>query len=240
MPAAQATSVLAKEIGRFDALADRWWDPAGPMRALHRINPARIGWIAERLGRLAPRPSNVQVLDVGCGGGLAAEALARRRFAVTGIDASAELITAAERHAAGKDLSLTYRVATAEALLAEGARYDAVLALEVVEHVADPGDFVRTLAGLTAPGGMLILSTLNRTARSFLAAKVGAEYLLRWLPLGTHDWRAFLAPAELAALVRGAGARVADLAGLSCDPLGGRWRISRDLSINYLLAAEAG
>jgi 2-polyprenyl-6-hydroxyphenyl methylase/3-demethylubiquinone-9 3-methyltransferase len=226
-------TVSPAEIARFDALAGRWWDPNGPMRPLHRMNPARVAWIAER----APAGDHVRLLDVGCGAGVAAEALGRRGFDVLGIDASAAAIEVAEAHAEGQNLPLAYRTGVAEDLLAEGVRFPLITALEVIEHVPDPPAFVTTLATLLTPGGRLFLSTLNRTPQSFLAAKVGAEYVLRWLPVGTHDWRRFVTPGELSSMLRAAGLRVTDVTGLVTDPLTGRWRASRDLSVNYLLAA---
>jgi 2-polyprenyl-6-hydroxyphenyl methylase/3-demethylubiquinone-9 3-methyltransferase len=229
-----------EEIRRFDALAARWWDPSGPMRPLHQMNPLRTGWIAERIERNHRRLHGLRLLDLGCGAGLAAEAFARKGCTVLGVDASGEAIRAAEAHAAGSGLGLSYRVGAAEDLVAEGQRFPVVTALEVVEHVPDPGAFVSTLAQLLEPRGLLFLSTLNRTPRSFLLAKLGAEYVLRWLPPGTHDWRKFVRPAELGALLLRAGCRVIDMQGMVLDPLTGRWRTSRDLAVNYIVAAEAG
>lgn len=234
-----AAGVSAGEIARFNALASRWWDKHGPMRPLHAMNPARIGWILSHTARRFPTPGGVRLLDVGCGAGIAAEALARHGFDVLGIDAAADVIEVARAHAGdtGRDhASPAYRVALAEDLLAEGLRFQVITALEVIEHVPDPRAFVRLLVGLLEPGGVLFLSTLNRTKRSFVVAKLGAEYVLRLLPVGTHDWRRFITPTELAALLRDAGARVTDTAGLSPGLSG--WRTTRDLGVNYLLTAE--
>jgi 2-polyprenyl-6-hydroxyphenyl methylase / 3-demethylubiquinone-9 3-methyltransferase len=230
--------VSQDEVARFDALAARWWDPDGPMRPLHRMNPSRIGWIADRVARRFPGRAGLRLLDLGCGAGLAAEALARRGFDVLGVDAAPDVIGAAADHARGQGLRLIYRVGTAEDLLAEGLRFPIVTALEVIEHVPDAMAFVRILAALIEPGGLLFLSTLNRTGRSFLVAKLGAEYLLRWLPVGTHDWRKFVTPTQLSEMLHQAGLRVADAAGLVPDPLRGGWRTGRDMAVNYILAAE--
>jgi 2-polyprenyl-6-hydroxyphenyl methylase / 3-demethylubiquinone-9 3-methyltransferase len=230
--------VSGDEVARFDALAARWWEPDGPMRALHRMNPARIDWITSHVARRFRGGVGQRVLDLGCGAGLASEALARRGFDVLGVDAAPDVIAAAADHARGQGLRLAYRVGTAEDVLAEGLRFPIVTALEVIEHVPDPMVFVRMLAPLVEPGGLVFFSTLNRTRRSFLAAKLGAEYLLRWLPVGTHDWRKFVMPTELAEMLHIAGLRVADAAGLVPDPLRGGWRASRDMAVNYMMMAE--
>ncbi|HST76303.1 MAG TPA: bifunctional 2-polyprenyl-6-hydroxyphenol methylase/3-demethylubiquinol 3-O-methyltransferase UbiG, partial [Acetobacteraceae bacterium] len=220
-----------EEVARFDALASSWWDPDGPMRPLHRMNKLRIGWIRERISPRFPDPARVRLLDVGCGAGLAAEALARRGYDVLGIDAAAETIEAAIAHAGGQGLRLAYRAGEAEDLA--GERFAVITALEVIEHVSDPARFVAALAGLLEPGGLLFLSTLNRTTAAFLTAKLGAEYVLRWLPRGTHNWNKFVRPAEMGAMLRGAGLRVNDVAGMTMDPATGGWRAGRDLSVNY-------
>ncbi len=236
MAHAQASSVLTAEVARFDALAAQWWDAAGPMRPLHEMNPLRVGWIDSRVR--ARFGGATRVLDVGCGAGLASEGLARRGHTVLGIDAAGEALRAARAHADGRGLPRAYRDATAEDLLAEGARVPAITALDGIEHVADPAAFVATLAGLLEPGGLLFVSTLNRTPRAFLMAKLGAEYLLRLLPIGTHDFRRFIRPAELSAHLRAAGLRLSDIAGMVPDPLRGGWRTSRDVAVNYIAMAE--
>lgn len=237
----RGTAVEA-EIQKFGALAARWWDPTGPMKPLHRMNPLRTGWIARRIasahGRVGTDLSGLTLLDVGCGAGLASEAFARMGAQVTGLEAAPEALAAAREHAASGGLAIDYRDGTPEMLAAEGMAFDAVVSLEVIEHVEDRDAFLAALAGLAKPGGQVFLSTLNRTARSFLMAKLGAEYLLRLLPVGTHDWRMFVTPGELGTGLRRAGLTVSDMAGMTMDPLTGRWRESRDLGVNYLVMAQ--
>lgn len=239
------SSISAAEIARFDALAAGWWDPNGPMRPLHRMNKLRVGWINRQLARL-PRPTSaarLRVLDLGCGAGLACEALAASGHHVLGVDASAEAIAAAEAHQASAATagtvfgSLSYRCGSAETLVQEGLRFDAVIALEVIEHVSDPADFLALLERLLAPGGVIVISTLNRTWRSLAAAKVGAEYVLRLLPVGTHDWRKFVTPPELGRYAADAGLRVSDIAGMV--PGIGGWRESRDTGVNYIALIDS-
>ena len=229
----QTGVVSSEEVAKFDALAGQWWDPAGPMAPLHAMNPLRADRVDARIA-LASR-----ILDVGCGAGLLSEALAARGHDVLGLDAAGSAIIAARAHAEGKGLALAYRCGLAEDLLAEGLRFPVITALEVIEHVPDPARFIAVLAALLEPGGTLFLSTLNRTKRAWLIAKFGAEYVMRLLPRGTHEWRAFLSPAEIGRMLRTEGLRVADIAGMSSAPLTGRWTTGRDVSVNYILQAVA-
>jgi 2-polyprenyl-6-hydroxyphenyl methylase/3-demethylubiquinone-9 3-methyltransferase len=229
-------SVVADEVARFDALAAQWWDPSGPMRPLHAMNPLRVGWIDARIR--ARRGGPGRLLDIGCGAGLAAESLARLGHDVLGLDAAADAVAAAKLHAAGQDLSLAYRVGAAEDLVAEGVRFPVVTALEVIEHVANPAAFLRLLASLIERGGLLFVSTLNRTLRSLAVAKLGAEYVLRLLPIGTHDWQRFVTPAELGTYGKAAGFQVADVSGMLFDVRSRQWRTGADLAVNYIAMLE--
>ncbi|HEX9466298.1 MAG TPA: bifunctional 2-polyprenyl-6-hydroxyphenol methylase/3-demethylubiquinol 3-O-methyltransferase UbiG [Alphaproteobacteria bacterium] len=242
--AANAPSVDPAEIARFSAMAAEWWDREGKFRPLHKLNPVRLTYIRDRLavrfGRdpKKPRPlAGLRLLDIGCGGGLVAEPMARLGAEVVAIDASATNIGVARTHAAESELAIDYRVAAAEALAAAGERFDAVLCLEVIEHVADLPGFLAATAALVRPGGALIAATLNRTPQAFLLAIVGAEYVLGWLPRGTHEWGKFVRPAELAASLRRGGLTIEDLSGAVYSPLTDSWRLSRDLTVNYLCFA---
>jgi len=239
-----SSSIDVEEVERFSALAETWWDPKGSMAPLHRLNPARLSFLRQTLAAHFGRDARslgpfdgLRILDVGCGGGLISEPLARLGAVVTGIDAAEANIAVARAHARSADLEIDYRQASAEELSAAGERFDAVLALEVVEHVADLDTFLAAAAALVRPGGAFIASTLNRTPRSLLFAIVGAEYVLGWLPRGTHRWDRFLKPSELAAALRRRGLQARDIRGLVYDLLAREWRLGRDLGINYLIFA---
>ena len=241
------TSIDPDEIAKFEAMAAEWWDPKGKFKPLHMMNPVRLDYIATQIaaefGRdlRGARPfDGLRVLDIGCGGGLVAEPMTRLGAQVVGADAAEGNIAVAQLHAETSGLAIDYRATTAEALVEAGEKFDAVLALEIVEHVADPAEFVATCRSLVRPGGLVILSTLNRTARSFGAAIIGAEWVMRWLPKGTHDWQRFITPDELAGMASGAGLAVVDRKGMVFNPIGFGWSLSdRDLSVNYLLTARA-
>ncbi len=236
-----APTVDADEVARFAALADRWWDPEGPLKPLHKLNPTRIAFVrdrvAARFGRdpLGDRPlRRLKLLDIGCGGGLLCEPMARLGADVAGIDAAAENVAVAASHARESGLDIVYRAATAEALAAAGESYDVVLNMEVVEHVADLDTFLAASSALVGPGGMIVVATLNRTLQSFALAIVGAEYVMRCLEPGTHDWRKFVRPAELARRLRRGGLHVTEMTGVRYDPFAGSWSLDRNLSVNYM------
>lgn len=241
------TSVDPEEVAGFEAMAEAWWDPEGQFKPLHRLNPVRLAYIegtlAHHFGRdmTAEAPlGDLRILDVGCGGGLVAEPLAAKGAGVLGIDPSEKNIKIAAAHAEGTGLAVEYRHTTAEELAARNRTFDVVLALEVVEHVADLDSFLAACRDLIAEDGLLVFSTLNRTPKAYLMAIVGAEYVLGWLPKGTHDWRKFLRPSELARHLRAHRFDVREFKGMTYAPLGDRWRLSDDLSVNYLGHARAG
>ncbi len=237
-------SVDPGEIGRFAAMAAEWWDPNGKFRPLHKLNPARLTYIRDQIaahhGRdvRQPRPlQGLRLLDIGCGGGLIAEPMARLGATVVGVDAGAANIGVASLHASESGLAIDYRCDTAEAMAAAGEQFDVVLNLEVVEHVADLDGFVAACGTLLKPGGIMIVSTLNRTLKAYALSIIGAEYILGWLPRGTHDWRKFVKPHELARALRGAGLELRDLTGMSYSPLSDGWRLGSDTDVNYLQTA---
>jgi 2-polyprenyl-6-hydroxyphenyl methylase/3-demethylubiquinone-9 3-methyltransferase len=240
---AQGPSVVPDDVARFTAIADEWWDPHGKFAPLHRFNPVRLGFVRDqalaRFGRDAKARApfaGLRLLDIGCGGGLLSEPMRRLGFAVTAVDAGGANVAAAAAHAAAQGLDIDYRCATAEALLAEGAGpFDLILNMEVVEHVADPGAYLKTCARLLAPGGLMVLATLNRTLKALALAKFGAEYVLRWLPPETHDWNKFLTPAEVRGLLDGEPVTIEGPFGLAFNPLSGRWSRSKDCDINYMM-----
>jgi 2-polyprenyl-6-hydroxyphenyl methylase/3-demethylubiquinone-9 3-methyltransferase len=236
------TTIDADEVARFSAMADEWWDSTGKFRPLHKFNPIRLGYIRDRLCAHFDRDprsltplDGLTLLDVGCGGGLLSEPLARMGAIVTGIDASEKNIGTALAHAARSDVEIDYRCSTAEDLMAAGETFDIVLSLEVVEHVADVDLFLDSCTALVRDGGAMILATLNRTPKAFMFGIVGAEYVMRWLPRGTHDWKKFVRPSELSRGLRRNGVDVSDISGLSFNPLSDEWRVSGDVSVNYIL-----
>ncbi|RBP14281.1 3-demethylubiquinone-9 3-methyltransferase [Roseiarcus fermentans] len=245
MSAQSARSVIAEEVQRFDALGESWWDENGPMAPLHRLTPVRVAWALDALARRFHREaeaglplSGLTILDVGCGGGLFAEPLARLGGDVLGIDPAPASIGVARRHAEATGARLEYRVATVEEMAAGADKFDVVTAMEVVEHVADPARFVAEAASLLKPGGIFLASTVNRTLRSFVLAIVGAEYILRWIEPGTHRWEQFVTPEELTLAARQAGLKGIERKGVSYDPLRRSWRLTDDLGVNYQLAAK--
>ena len=237
-----ATTIDPEDVARFSAIADEWWDPDGKFRPLHRFNPVRLQYIRDRMcahfGRdpRSLRPfEGLKFLDVGCGGGLISEPLARMGASVTAIDASEKNIGTARVHAEKNGLDIDYRATTVEDLAATGESFDAVISMEVVEHVADVDLFLDGCAALMADRGAIVLATLNRTPKSFAFGIVGAEYIMRWLPRGTHDWKKFVRPSELTRALRRNRVAVDDISGLTFNSLNGAWRISGDVSVNYVL-----
>ncbi|KVI05262.1 Ubiquinone biosynthesis O-methyltransferase [Cynara cardunculus var. scolymus] len=242
-PAASASSVDQAELAKFAAIAESWWDAEGPFKPLHVMNPTRLTFIRSTLCRhfgkdpFSARPfEGLKFIDVGCGGGILSEPLARMGASVTGIDAVEKNIKIAQVHA---DLdpvasSIEYRCTTAENLVEEQMKFDAVIALEVIEHVANPDGFCKSLSALTKPHGATIISTINRSMRAYATAIVAAEYILHWLPKGTHQWSSFLTPEELVLTLQRASISVEEMAGFAYDPLTGQWSLTDDISVNFI------
>jgi 2-polyprenyl-6-hydroxyphenyl methylase/3-demethylubiquinone-9 3-methyltransferase len=244
--AAKPTTIDAADVARFSAIADEWWDTRGKFAPLHRLNPARIGYLRDQIihhfardDQSATPLNNLSLIDIGCGGGLIAEPMARLGATVTGIDASETNIRVASLHGDAGGLAIDYRATTAEAMAESGTQFDVVLALEIIEHVANVDVFYDALKALVKPGGLLILSTLNRTAKSYAMAIIGAEYIMRWLPRGTHQWSQFIKPSEMASALTQRGLSIHDTTGLVFDPL--KWSFAlnpRDLDVNYMMVAS--
>jgi 2-polyprenyl-6-hydroxyphenyl methylase/3-demethylubiquinone-9 3-methyltransferase len=233
------------EVARFSRLSGQWWDQRGPMAALHKFNPVRLAYIRDRLaGHFSRDPkrldslAGLRVLDIGCGGGILSEPLARLGAAVLGADPSDSNIAVAQHHATRSGLTIDYRNTSAEALAEAGEMFDVVLAMEVVEHVTDVGQFIDVAASMVKPGGLMFVATLNRTAKSFALAIVGAEYILRWLPRGTHQWDKFVTPNELEIALAQSGVRLADETGVIYNLFADRWQLSHDTDVNYMVVAE--
>ena len=243
---AKPSSIDPQEVERFSRIAAEWWDPHGKFAPLHKFNPVRLQFIRDEcLNRFDRDPrarapfEGLALLDIGCGGGLLSEPMTRLGFSVLGVDASERNIGTASAHAAEQGLAIDYRAGTAEDLAAEGAGpFDVILNMEVIEHVADPGEYLRACAGLLAPGGLMIVATLNRTLKAFALAKLGAEYVLRWLPVGTHDWNKFLTPDELRGFLAEEPVEVDGPFGVSFSPLSGRWSQSSDSDVNYMMTVR--
>lgn len=241
----KTTTIDTAEVAKFEAMAAEWWDPDGKFKPLHHMTPCRMDYVIDQIcaqygrRRKSPRPLNgLSVVDVGCGGGLASEPLARLGADVTGLDATDVNIRVARTHAEAVGLNIDYRAEPAEAVAERGMDFDVVLALEVVEHVADIATFMSAISAILRPGGIAVLSTLNRTAKSWAMAIVGAEHILRWLPVGTHDWSKFPTPQELEKALATAGLSTVDSRGMILNPATGHWSLSEDMSVNFIIAAE--
>ena len=238
-----AGSVDASEVAKFSAMAAEWWDPNGKFAPLHKFNPVRLQFIrdtaATHFGKSGLKPfAGMTLLDIGCGGGLLCEPMARLGFAVTGVDPSEKNIGTARAHAEAAGIAVTYRAAAAETLEAEGALFDVVLNMEVVEHVADLRAYLKACAKLVRPGGLMFVATLNKTLKSLALAKIGAEYVLRWLPPGTHDWNKFIGPDELRRMLEESGLNPLKTQGVAFDPLRWDWQLSPDVDVNYMVVAS--
>ncbi len=240
--APSSASIDPAEVAKFSAMAAEWWDPAGKFAPLHKFNPVRLQFIretaAKHFGRTGLRPfDGLTLLDIGCGGGLLAEPMTRLGFAVTGADASEKNVKTAMTHAAASGLGIDYRVTTAESLAEAGLAFDVVLNMEVVEHVADLPGYLNACGRLVKPGGLMFVATLNKTLKSLALAKIGVEYVLRWLPPGTHDWNRFVEPDRLIGLLKDAGLSVKQTQGVSFNPISWSWSLSGDTDVNYMVVA---
>lgn len=242
----RAASIDQRELDQFERLGADWWRADGPMAALHKFNPTRIRWLRDRMTEHFGKPegepirvlANIRLLDIGCGGGLLSEPLARLGAQVTGIDPAPGNVDIARHHAESGGIAIDYRAVTAEDLAASGAEFDVVCAMEVIEHVVDSAAFIGVAAKLVRPGGLLFAATLNRTLKSFALAIVGAEYVLRWVEPGTHQWEKFIKPVELEDWIYDAGLDVTARTGVVYNPLRDSWNESRDMDVNYMLMAE--
>ena len=240
-----ATTINETEVKKFSDLAEQWWDPTGQFKPLHKFNPVRLAYIREqilahfKLDGIKRYPfEGLNILDIGCGGGLLCEPMARLGADVTGADASERNIAIAKIHAEQSDLNINYLATTSENLAAKTKQYDIVLNMEVVEHVADVPLYLKSCSDLVKPGGLMFVATINRTAKAYALAIIGAEYVLRWLPKGTHEFKKFLTPEEITSIITRHGMRIKDKTGVSFNPLQDQWRKSRDMAVNYMLLAE--
>ena len=243
--AESVSSIDPEEVARFSAMAAEWWDPAGKFRPLHKFNPVRLGYIRERtvahfgLDPASIRPfEGLRFLDIGCGGGLLSEPMARLGAQMVSADASEKNIATARVHAAEQGLDIDYRCTTAEALAAAGETFDVILNMEVIEHVADPMRFLADCATMLKPGGLMFIATLNRTMKAHAFAIIGAEYVLGWLPRGTHDWSKFVTPEEVRSALRAAGMQPEPATGVSYKPLSGSWVLSNDTAVNFMVVSK--
>jgi 2-polyprenyl-6-hydroxyphenyl methylase/3-demethylubiquinone-9 3-methyltransferase len=241
----RSSTIDPAEVARFERLARDWWDPQGPMKPLHKFNPVRLSYIRDaacrrfsRDARAAAALAGLSILDVGCGGGVLSEPLARLGARVTGLDPAPTNIEVARLHAQRSGVAVDYRTQTVEEVVAAGERFDVVLAMEVVEHVPDVRAFTAACGAAVAPGGLLVMATINRTMRAFALAIVGAEYVLRWLPRGTHDWNKFVTPRELEDAIERGGLSVEETPGVTYNPVSDRWSLSRDTAVNYMVLAR--
>lgn len=245
MPDTQLTTIDPAEVERFSRMAQEWWNPNGKFKPLHKFNPVRLGYIrdqvAAQFGRdpHAAKPfEGLRFLDIGCGGGLLCEPMSRLGAEIVGADASAMNIEVAKLHAAESGLTIDYRAETAEALADQGERFDVILNMEVVEHVADIDLFISKCSEMLKPGGIMFVATINRTLKAWGLAIIGAEYVLRWLPKGTHDFRKLVRPEELEGSLTSKGLFIKDRTGVTYNPLMDRWQRSRDMDVNYMVLAE--